>query len=153
MSTTSRDDQIWQGVAAALTATNQFDAVIVSKLPEETAFPISGQSVAYIAPGSYAEESRHYDASGPTYRRTVRYGLTIAVRSGDKVARDAIASQLADVAQDALTGVSLGPNTIPAWNMCKAGRFETPNTNERRVILMGEVSVLVVGYGGRDTGS
>ena len=132
--TPARDDQILANVQAALRATNEFDAVILTKLPEETAFPASGRSAAYVLPYSYDEQSRHFDNDGPTYRRTVRYQLVIATRNADQVCRDAELSRLDDVCQNALTGINLGAQTLPAWTKCGSGRYQTPNAPERRMI-------------------
>lgn len=147
----ARDDQILANVKAALDATNQFDAVILVKLPEEAAFPASGRSAAYVQPVAYNEDSRHFDDSGPTQRRTVRYNVLVAVRNANQVDRDTELSRLGNVAQDALTGVSLGALTVPAWTKCSAGKYMTPAHPERRMTLSGETAVLVTGYGTRNT--
>lgn len=147
-----RDWLILEAIQQALDATQQFDGVYLSELPEQHGRSAQETRVAIVLPLDWQEVD---DADGPTGVEDVvrmRYQLVLLVRNEDPVERDRDLDRLLGVCKNEIDGVELIPGqTFPGWTKLRSGKWEPAAAPERRMTVVGECAYLVVGDDQHDT--
>lgn len=146
----SRDYDVLQDIADRLTATNQFDGVWLSGLPEDRGRPAGDLNAAVVSPRDWTEDDAHQDVAGAVNTRQVKYDLTLIVRREDAEIRDRELDRLLNVAQNALDGVAFLDICIAPWSKLTRGKHERPAAPERRMSVTGAYAYHVIGDDNHD---
>lgn len=144
------DWDIMEDIQTRLEATGQFDGVHLTGPPTYQQVAASEDVTAWLQLVDWDEDDSRDDLDNVEVTRRVHWTLTIAVRFAEGERRDRELSRLTSVAQNALNGKSLAGITLPGLTRLRRGRFDEPNTPERRTIITGEFLYLIEGFGGHD---
>jgi hypothetical protein len=147
----TRDRDVRNAMQAALMATNAFNAVYLSGLPENFGSGSSNVAIAVVEP-SASNQSDRWDSQpvgGLIVASTVT--ITLAYRHRDPQLRDEAVELLFDVAANTLNGQSLAGLTLPALTRFQSWRWETPAPPERRITSTFAYQYIVEGWDDYDT--
>lgn len=147
-----RERDIRNAIKAALIATNAFNEVFLTGLPERYGFGADKVAAAVIEPSSTSKQHIWDDApwGGVTY--TCDIVVTLLYRAIDPQLRDEAVERLLDMAVNAIAGQALVPGlTIPAKTEIVTWRWEKAVHPERRITATFQVGYLVEGWDQLDT--
>lgn len=147
-----RDRDVRDAIAAALEATNAFDAggVWLWGLPEDYGTGTSVRAAASIQPQSSTSDDR-FDADGMTgIIVTSIVSITLFYRDEDPQIRDEGVELLFNTAADALNGQSLAGLTFPDFTRFTSWRWNPPAPPERQIAATFTYQYLVEGWVGLD---
>jgi hypothetical protein len=139
-----RERDIRNAIAANLLATNNFDRVIVGRLPEDYGQGASALALAVIRPGNTRRLSGWDDdpTGGVEYTCTMR--LMVLARNEDPRTCDEAAELLMDAAIDVIDGKKLVAGlTIPAKTATMGWAWQDTPPPERRIEAMVVTNYLV----------
>jgi hypothetical protein len=147
----ARDRDVRNAIHDALVATNAFDGVWITGLPEDYGQSASSLSAAAIEPVSTAQEDRWDAAIGGDLLATSTVAITLLVRKEDAQLRDEACEDLVDVAGDALNGISLANLTLPQTAKITGWSWQPPAAPERRIKATYSYQYIVPGWQAEDT--
>lgn len=150
-----RDWHVLEGVRDLLAATNEFDGVGLSELPETQGVGAGVIKLAIVSPLDWEEIDETDDEADVQDTIRVRFTLTLLVRIDDAALRDNETDRLLCVCKNALDGRPLvmrgGESaTIPGWTKLRRGRWEKAVPPERRMTVLGESTYWIDGDDGHD---
>lgn len=141
-----RDWSILEAVQAALKETGEFDDVYLSDLPESRGRGAGELKLAIIEPQEWDEIDARDDPDDVEDTVQIKFRLTLIVRHGDPVSRDAEVDRLLNVAKNVVDSQTLVRGlTIPGWTKLRRGRWERAVAPERRMTITGETAYWVSG--------
>ena len=149
----TRDWDVFESISTLLAATNEFDNIYRSALPESNGQRSEDQLAACVAPRDWDEVDDADNASTQQIKRSVRWTLTLMVREDDPEIRERYLDRLLNIAMTAIDGKSLAGLTIPAWTKLRKGSYELPNAPEQRMTCQGEFVYWIDGFGSHDASS
>jgi hypothetical protein len=147
----ARDRDVRNAIVAALEATNAFDAIYTTGLPnfdDQSAEDILAVS---IQPIDWNERDEFDDAPSAYMQIESRLRLVFVARTADPQARDDSAEDLLDFARDALNGQVLAGITLPTWTKFSSGKWEDPTPPERKITAVFTYRYLVPTWADFDT--
>src|SRR5271163_941344 len=108
----ARDRDVRNAIVTALVATDAFDAVWITGLPEDYGTGSSQLAAAALEPLSSTQTDDWDSETAGALRVTSRVAVTLLVRNDDPQLRDEAAELLFDTAANALNGQSLAALTM-----------------------------------------
>lgn len=145
-----RDRELLKSLAVLLRATNQFDEVTTTGLPEKRGRSAQMVRLASLELTGWGEESIGCDAVSLSIERTVDYRLTIHVRDGDADERDDEADRLYTVAANVLSATTLDNQLFADKSYLLSGRYVATDGPERRMEARGRFSYEISSFTTRD---
>ena len=146
----SRDWDILDNARDLLLATQEFDNVYRSSLPETRGQASGDRHVAVITFNDWEETDESDDPTSVQTLRKVRWNLTLIVREDDAETRERELDRLLCVAQNTLDGKSLLNLTINDWTKLRRGSYAKPEPPSQTMSVMGEFAYWLEGFAGHD---
>jgi hypothetical protein len=139
-------------VVPALEATREFDVVALRHSSEiHSKSEAFDRAAAFLEIDGFEEKDVRDDYGDTPSDRTVEFTLVIAVRREDIDERDDEADRLCAVAANAINDLAMGGANYPALTRVRGGKWQPPQTPERRVSLRGRLVYEVTGWGEHNT--
>jgi hypothetical protein len=148
-----RERDVRNAIAAALLATNAFDANGVWLVsPEDQGQGTDVAAAVWIEPttGAIRDEWDAQPDGGVTITAILK--ITFSFRAEDPQSRDEGVERLFDVACNALNGQVLVEGfTIPAWTRFQSWTWSPPGSPERQIVSMFRYDYEIEGWDSFDT--
>jgi len=134
-----RDWFVLEAIAAALEATQQFDAVTLSVLPEVEGRGASQTKLAAVLPVDWQEVDESGDPDDVQDTVRLSFALVILVRDGDAVTRDREGRPAPGRLQERDRRGRPDPRADdPGWTKLRRGKWQDAVAPERRMVVTGE---------------
>lgn len=147
-----RERDMRDAVQAALLATNAFDNVYLSGLPENYGIGSSSARVAVVEPSDWSDDDRFDGGPATGAIRTDTIKITLIARDEDPQLRDEAAELLLEYARNAINGVALVPGfNSPDRTKLARGRWLPAQPPERRIEATLTYWYLISGWASNDT--
>jgi hypothetical protein len=140
----ARERDVRVAIQQALLATNAFDDVWLTGLPESYGQGASSLAAAAIEPVSTARATGWDGVPGGQLDYTASLKVTLLARHPDPQLRDELAEQLLDYLCDAVNGRSLADFTMPQFTCVLSWLWLAPAPPERRIAATVGFAYLVV---------
>jgi len=130
----ARERDVRSAIQAAMMASNAFDAVWLSGLPEDYGKGVSNLSAAAIEPVSTAFSAGWDNVPDGAVVFAAKLRVTLLARNPDPQLRDETVEQLLDFLCDAVNGQNLVPGfTVPQKAMVGPWLWQPAQAPERRI--------------------
>lgn len=149
----ARDRDVRNAIVAALKATNAFDAIYTTGLPNFDDQSAEDVLAASIQPIEWVEIDAYDDAPAGYSQIESRLRLVFVARTEDPQVRDDSVEDLLEFARNALNAQVLAGITLPEWTKFASGKWEDPAPPERKITTVFTYRYLVSTWANFDTTS
>jgi hypothetical protein len=146
-----RDKDIREAMKEALLATDMFDEVLLTGLPEDYGFGASEASVAAIEPNGSVQADKWDGDPDSDLEVTSTVKITLMARKEDPQIRDDAVELLVDIVANTLNFQSFLGFTVPALTKIQKWTWQKAKHPERRIQIDFKYVYLVPGWNAYDT--